>query len=113
MKLSMQINGSEVTVSISDESKIYILNNDEIFNQIDALIHSEPKQINIDLRTIQFIDSTAFNTLLKLHKSAESQNKRLVIKNVNPEVLRLFKLLRLTEILNIQPAKGGKVISAA
>lgn len=99
-------NDKDYDVTINNVSRINIINSTKIGNHLIQLTHEPNQRIYLNLKGISFIDSTGFNTLLKVQRIASLNNIRLIIYNVNEDVLELFELLGLNnefEIINTTP----------
>lgn len=65
------------------------------------LIYPETKLI-INLENISFIDSSGFGALISLLKVARSNNCRLKLCNINNELFKMFELIHLHKIFDIE-----------
>lgn len=59
----------------------------------------ESKEIEIDFAKVHFVDSSGIGLLISLINSLREQGSQVVIKKINPEVMQVFSLLQLPEIL--------------
>lgn len=103
MKLTLKDSGEVVILRIEDVNRFYILNNDEIFLKAMSLFNSSAQVVKIDLKGINYIDSSAFSTLLKLHRLSKVVEKKLILFNISDEAKELFDLLKLSSIFNFEP----------
>ena len=55
----------------------------------------------IDLEGIKFIDSSGFGVFLSLMKAANNSNGKFKICNLKPDVMELFQVLQLHNVLDI------------
>ena len=97
------------TESIQD---IIIVRFDNV-NRFNALIAEPVKEqlkdhyqmpqtkLILDLGNIDFIDSTGFGVFLSIMKTANNSNSYFKICNIKPEVMELFKLLKLHNVFEI------------
>lgn len=93
-------------VTICNTNKINIINANEIESHLIQLAKESGGIIYLNLKEINFIDSTGFSTLLKIQRTGYLNNVRFLIYNINQEVLELFDLLGLNnefEIKSIMP----------
>jgi len=60
---------------------------------IESLINDEPIGVVIDLKKVNFINSTGIGVLAMAHNKLQSSDKRLVLLNVRPEVIRVLKII--------------------
>jgi anti-anti-sigma factor len=60
--------------------------------------------LTFDFSDLTVIDSVGLGILIKISKIANSLNKSISVKNANDEILRLFKIFKLNEILHVDGA---------
>lgn len=72
---------------------------DYVGNAIDAAIHQGEHRIDLDMSQVPYISSAGISLLLKYRRKLASVGGRLVIQNPNENVLSIFQLMRLTNIL--------------
>ena len=82
-------------VNLNNTNKINILNSSTMESSITRLLQKADKSIFIDLKNIQFIDSTGFKILTKLNIIAIINNVKMVFYNLNKDVFELIDLLGL------------------
>jgi anti-sigma B factor antagonist len=66
------------------------------------------KAIVVDLAKVSFLDSTGVGTLVVASRICSDCTVRLLLRNVNPFIARLFAVLGVAEILGV-PAPAGIV----
>lgn len=57
------------------------------------------KTVSVDFEKIQFVDSSGMGLLIHLVQSLNAKETHVTIFNVNKEVMEVFELLQLPEIL--------------
>ena len=85
-----------MTIDITFE---HVFDGRQIEEELKKHADNEITQINLDLRSVKFIDSINLSFLLKQLKTHKS---KLIIYNPNDIVMSLFKLTKLNTIFNIQ-----------
>jgi anti-sigma B factor antagonist len=88
------------TIKIIGEFTLYDIHDFE--SEIKPIINK--KDINtiiMDFSELITIDSTGIGQLISLQKKLEEVGKELVIINMNEKVEKLFALLKLQEVFNI------------
>lgn len=87
-----------ITFSVNN---INALNSDEIRDQILRVFDNSNSRVIIDLKGVEYIDSSGFGSFLSLTRAA--RNSYGVLKFVNPEprVTELFKVLHLNTVFQI------------
>ena len=56
----------------------------------------------MDCAELTFADSSGLDTLIRLAKTLRGQDRRLVLSNVRPIVLRAMEVLRITELFDVR-----------
>jgi anti-sigma B factor antagonist len=62
------------------------------------------EQIEIDFSKVPFVDSSGIGLLIKLVQTLQESGKQIQIKHVQTEVMEVFEILQLRDIL------GGSVL---
>lgn len=68
---------------------------------------SRYRSIAIDFAGVAFVDSSGIGLLIRLVQSLQRQGRTVRLHRIRPEVMEIFDLLRLSDIL------GGDVFEAA
>ncbi|MCK4661667.1 MAG: STAS domain-containing protein [Bacteroidales bacterium] len=76
-------------------------NSEKVKKQLSPFVEKQNSELTINLEGINFIDSSGFVTLISLLNTANKNNCKLEISNVNSEVLELFELLKLNDIFSL------------
>jgi anti-sigma B factor antagonist len=71
---------------------------DEIYDVIKGV--DAPKLV-VDFNKVQRLSSATLGMLIALHKVVGKQNGQLRLANVNQEVLEIFKITKLDDVLKI------------
>jgi len=85
-------------VSFNNVSKLNIINSLEIENQLLDLTNKQGYSLILNLSEIKFIDSSGFESLLKVYRSAKMNNTSLKFTNVSSEAIELLKLVELDKV---------------
>ena len=59
-------------------------------------------QLAVNLREVQYVDSSGIASLVEVLKQARDQKKRLILFGLNPAVREALQLTRLTKIFEIR-----------
>jgi len=62
-------------------------------DSIDLLIDKEPAGVIVDLKHVNFINSTGIGVLAAAHGRLKSADKHFVLLNVRQEVIRVLKII--------------------
>jgi anti-sigma B factor antagonist len=72
--------------------------------QLERAFRLQPAVVILDLRALDFMDSTGLSLLIKAHQSAEGTGKRLCLVKGPPQVQRLLSLTGVQERLTVLDA---------
>ena len=61
------------------------------------------RELHLDLTGLTFLDSTGAEALLRIHKSFETDGRRVVLTRPRRQVLTVLTLLGLDQMLSIKP----------
>jgi anti-sigma B factor antagonist len=81
--------------------KINALITDEIRDGIDKVFDISNSKVIIDLKGVEYIDSSGFGCFLSLMKSSRSNYGVLKFANPEPRVMELFQTLHLHTVFQI------------
>lgn len=82
-------------------NKINALVTDEIKEQVIRLFEHPGSRVIIDLKGVEYIDSTGFSCLLSCFRESKNNYGKLRISNPEPAVRNLFEVLHLHTIFDI------------
>ena len=74
---------------------------DKLLGLATALSEGE---LHLDFARVQYLGSSALGVLVALHRKIEAADGHLVLVNLAPDLVELFRLTRLDGILDIRPA---------
>src|SRR6056297_2386527 len=98
--ISSRVENNIVIAKISDDTKLNVLNAEEIKNSLTLLLRDYDRLI-LDLEGVIFIDSTGFGTLITIFKRARENDKEFKICNISPEAMELMKITKLDNVFEI------------
>jgi anti-anti-sigma factor len=87
-----------ITFSID---KINALITDDIRNEISKLFENANSKVVIDLKGVQYIDSSGFGCFLSIMKAARNNYGSLKFSCPEPAVMEVFKTLHLNTVFEI------------
>lgn len=107
--LHVDYRADDSTVVISPAGELDIASAPQLQQAIDRATASGARLVIVDLRRLEFMDSTGISVLVRAHQSAlESQHRFAVIKGP-PQVDRLLTLTGLDEQLTLLDRLGEPV----
>jgi anti-sigma B factor antagonist len=58
----------------------------------------------VDMGEVELLDATGLGMLVGVHRRAGRSGRRLVLRNLNPQLVRLLRVSRLNRILVVEPS---------
>lgn len=74
-------------------------------NEFDSTVQNEIKEgtnLVLDLKGLEYISSAGLRVLLSTHKALTKVNGKLIIRNVNSDVMEVFDITGFSSILAIE-----------
>ncbi len=94
--------GDKTTLTVTGTDRITVLNAGELKGELILnLSNSMAKKVYLDLQNIKFMDSTGISVLISGVKASRESGCGFVLKNLQDEVLRLLKLMKIDQIIDI------------
>lgn len=69
--------------------------------EIDRIVAAKPQKVEVDLGSLDLIDSSGVAALVKLYKGIRSAGGAITINNARDQPLAIFKLLRMDKVFNL------------
>ncbi len=66
------------------------------------LYEKDKKDILFDCKDLEYLDSTGLGSLIFILKEVEKNNNKIVIENLNPQIMKLFKITKLEDMFEIR-----------
>ena len=98
MNVTMNRNDNELIVEL--EGRLDTVAAPELEGQIEPALEGVEKLI-IDLESLEYISSAGLRVMLTTMQTMEEQGE-MIVRNVGPDVMEVFKLTGFAGILNIE-----------
>jgi anti-sigma B factor antagonist len=69
--------------------------------EIDRIIAAKPGKVDVDLTSLDLIDSSGVAALVKLYKGIRAAGGAVAISGARDQPLAIFKLLRMDKVFNL------------
>lgn len=97
-------------MSFSSEKKVFMKMSkeftvepaDQFRAEAKALMEKGTYNFVLDFSDCQFIDSTGLGVLVSVYKKSVENNGQVILKSLNHNVLKVFKLTRLDQVFTIE-----------
>jgi anti-anti-sigma factor len=98
MELSVIKKDGAIEVKLEDAEKIYILNQEELRDELNWCLSIFHDKLILNLEGIRFIDTTGFRLLLELKHLYQNLGKDFEIVNISEELAELFELVKVNKL---------------
>ena len=102
MRIVTEEHAGKTILSLREE-RLDAHNSWELKDRISRLFQEGQRDLVIDLRDVQFIDSSGLGALLSGQKNALQRSASFVLAGLQPRVRSMFELTRLHHIFEIYP----------
>ncbi|MBN2350596.1 MAG: STAS domain-containing protein [Bacteroidales bacterium] len=89
----VRINNSSVVINVTRTNRLNFLNIEMLHLQVKKLMNSYCRSVLLNLENVSFIDSKAFEGLLRINEIALQNAVRFKCFNVSQELKELFELI--------------------
>ncbi len=96
--MDIKINEGESLVNVVVHGDIEMMTIKELKEKLLDLGQNTDKDIDLDLSSVDYIDSSGVGVLISLLKLQKKKGKMLKIKKVSPKVLNVLKLSSLSDV---------------
>lgn len=101
MGLNYDINEETNLIKIFLEGDLDAYSSDEFKEAVLKKIPSS-KDILINARKLNFIDSTGLGSLISIYNNIKEQEKTISIEEIKPNVKQIFEITELDKLFNIK-----------
>lgn len=97
-----KIYDKEKFLLIEVKGDLDIYSEDEFRSFIEKEIEGAYKDMVIDIKDLDYLDSTGLGLFMKIYKIAKEKDKTVSIINPKENILKLFKITDLTDVFNME-----------
>lgn len=98
---SVDVEDGEHAIVIGVSGELDLASSPELEREFERGIASDAELLIIDLRSLEFMDSTGLSVLVRAHQKATQNGKRLAVVKGPPQVQRLLSLTGVAERLTV------------
>jgi len=70
--------------------------------EIDMDVTDKAKEVNLNLKDVEYMDSSGISVLIESHQMGQEKNTRVVLKEISKSVLKVIMMAKLEQILTIE-----------
>jgi anti-sigma B factor antagonist len=97
----VEAHSEDQAVVVSVTGELDLASSPALEQQLDRLASSDTALVIVDLRALEFMDSTGLSVLVRAHQRAEQLNQRLVLVKGPQQVQRLLSLTGVEERMTL------------
>ena len=111
--LKLNIEDGVYRLSFYKVKRLNTLIAEPLQTELSKIVSKPGRVVVLSLNGINFIDSSGFQALMSVVDKADRMGSRFRICDVSQEVYELLKLMKLSFVLEINPAKSGSFSGVA
>ena len=98
-RLEVQSQGKATVIAVRGE--LDLASSPALQEELDRVSASDAEMLIIDLRELDFMDSTGLSVLVRAHQRAEEQGRRLAVVKGPQQVQRLLSLTGVSDRMTV------------
>jgi anti-sigma B factor antagonist len=100
----VEVRSEDGTTVISVGGELDLASSPALEEELERVAQSDAQMIVVDLRNLEFMDSTGLSVLVRAHQRAEENGRRLGLVNGSQQVQRLLTLTGVADRLTLADA---------
>jgi anti-sigma B factor antagonist len=97
MEFTIKEDASTITITVRGQMELNSIK--EFQNKVIELGAASPRDIILDIKDVEYIDSTGISVLITLNRQQKQNGKSLTITNASQRVANLLELSSLSDLL--------------
>jgi len=97
----VEVRAADQATVISVSGELDLASSPALEEELERVAQSNAGVVIVDLRQLEFMDSTGLSVLVKAHQQAEEQGRRLGLVNGSQQVQRLLNLTGVADRLTL------------
>jgi anti-sigma B factor antagonist len=97
----VEVRNADATTVISVSGELDLASSPALEEELERVSQSDAQLVVVDLRNLEFMDSTGLSVLVRAHQRAEENGRRLGLVNGSQQVQRLLTLTGVAERLTL------------
>jgi anti-sigma B factor antagonist len=95
------VRNADDTTVISVSGELDLASSPALEEELERVARSDAQLVVVDLRSLEFMDSTGLSVLVRAHQRAEENGRRLGLVNGSQQVQRLLTLTGVADRLTL------------
>ena len=97
----VEVRNADATTVISVSGELDLASSPALEDELERVARSDAQLVVVDLRSLEFMDSTGLSVLVRAHQRAEENGRRLGLVNGSQQVQRLLTLTGVADRLTL------------
>jgi len=97
----VEVRNTDGAAVISVSGELDLASSPALEEELERVAQSEAQVVVVDLRNLEFMDSTGLSVLVRAHQRAEEKGRRLGLVNGSQQVQRLLTLTGVADRLTL------------
>jgi anti-sigma B factor antagonist len=97
----VEVRNADATTVISVSGELDLASSPALEEELERVAQSDAQLVVVDLRGLEFMDSTGLSVLVRAHQRAEENGRRLGLVNGSQQVQRLLTLTGVADRLTL------------
>ena len=97
----VEVRNADATTVISVSGELDLASSPALEDELERVAQSDAQLVVVDLRGLEFMDSTGLSVLVRAHQRAEENGRRLGLVNGSQQVQRLLTLTGVADRLTL------------
>jgi anti-sigma B factor antagonist len=97
----VEVRNADDTTVISVSGELDLASSPALEEELERVAQSDAQLVVVDLRSLEFMDSTGLSVLVRAHQRAEENGRRLGLVNGSQQVQRLLTLTGVADRLTL------------
>ena len=97
----VEVRNADATTVISVSGELDLASSPALEEELERVAQSDAQLVVVDLRGLEFMDSTGLSVLVRAHQRAEEHGRRLGLINGSQQVQRLLTLTGVADRLTL------------
>jgi anti-anti-sigma factor len=89
-------------LSFNNTDKFNVYNAKEVENELMEYVQKPKVRVSLNLNGVDFIDSSAFESLLRVLRNAKINDTEFQLTNITRDAMELIKVMQLENVFNIK-----------
>lgn len=102
MEFKLEAKNTDEFLVLYPQGELDVYNTKKFKEKSIKFYEKDKKDILFDCKDLEYLDSTGLGSLIYILKEVEKNNNKIVIENLNPSIMKLFKITKLEDMFEIR-----------